>query len=398
MKKLKGPSSVADELYKALEDADLQSGLRRSVSNSIPLVKRALSNYPYLIELSERVRKVKDHILADLEYYIDLVIKNIERNRAIPHFAKTKEDALKLVKELVGTNKVVVKAKSMVTEEIGLREFLLSLRNDVWETDLGELLVQLEEGRPMHVIAPSIHITETRAAKLLSKVGFKGEARAEEMLEFIRSFLRKKFIEADVGISGANSIAADSGALVLVENEGNIRNSTNLPRLYISFIGVEKIMPTLQDALSQALVQAGYTGSFPPTYISVITGPSSTGDIEYKKLYGVHGPKEMHVVLYDGGRLEALKRGLFAEQLRCVRCGRCQIECPIWQAAGNIWGGRTYGGPMGVIWTAITQGVSVAAPYSFFCLGCGRCREVCPMDIDIPRMMWELRKIFQRSI
>ena len=389
---------MVDGLYSALEDADLQSGLKRSVSNSIPLVERALSSYPYLVELSERVRKVKEDVLADLEYYIDLVMKGVKRGRAIPHFIRTREDALGLVKDLVGSGKVVVKAKSMVTEEIGLREFLLNLGNEVWETDLGELLVQLEGGKPMHVIVPSIHITEARAAELLSKVGFKGKAKAEEMLGFVRSFLREKFVRADVGISGANSIAADSGALVLVENEGNIRNSTNLPGLHISFVGVEKIMPTLQDALSQALVQAGYAGSFPPTYISVIAGPSSTGDIEYKKLYGVHGPKEVHVILYDGGRLEALREGSLAEQLRCIRCGRCQIECPIWRATGNIWGGRTYGGPMGIIWTAITQGVDVAAPFSFFCLGCGRCRDVCPMDIDVPRMMRELRKLLQRSI
>ncbi len=395
---MKSVTSIVEELYKALENNDLQAGLERSVTNSRPTVARVLSSYPYLEELAEKVRKIKDFVLADMEFYIDLTMKSIERTKAVPHFAKTKEEALKIAEELVGSEKVVVKAKSMVTEEIGVREHLIKLGNEVWETDLGELLVQIEKGKPMHVIVPSVHITEVRAGELLSNLGFKGQAKIKEMLEFVKSFLREKFIKADVGISGANSIAADSGAFVLVENEGNIRNTTNLPKLHISFVGVEKIMPTLQDALLQALVQAGYTGSFPPTYVSVIAGPSSTADIEYKKMYGVHGPKEVHVVLYDGGRLNALKDGVFADQLHCIRCGRCQIECPVWQAAGNIWGGRTYGGPMGVIWTAITQGIDEAAPYAVFCLNCGRCKEVCPESIDIPEMMRELKKHYQEAV
>jgi L-lactate dehydrogenase complex protein LldG len=389
---------VAERLLKALDDEALQLGLKRSVMNASPLVFKVLKEHPSLTDIAQRVRKVKDEVLENLEYYIDKTMKSIERAKADPYFVKTKDEARKLVGELVGEGKLVVKGKSMVSEEIGLRDYLIGKGNEVWETDLGELLVQLAESKPMHVIVPSIHITQERAAELLEKIGFAGGkgASPEQLLEFVRRFLRDRFVKADVGISGGNSVAADTGALVLVENEGNIRSSTNLPDIHIAIVGVEKIMPTYIDAISQALVQAAYVGIYPPTYISVIASPSSTGDIEFKKLYGVHGPGKLHVILYDGGRLKAREEGALLDQLHCIRCGRCQVECPVWQLAGSIWGGKVYGGPMGIVWTAITEGPEIAAPLAIFCLNCGRCKEVCPMNIEIPGMIRYLKTLLHR--
>ncbi len=151
-------------------------------------------------------------------------------------------------------------------------------------------------------------------------------------------------------------------------------------------------MPTFEDAVHQVMVQSGYAGLYPPTYVNVISGPSSTADIEYHRVYGVHGAKEVHVILFNGGRLKALNNPILKEQLRCIRCGRCQIVCPIWDLSGNIWGGRVYGGPMGIGWTAITENIETAMPLSWFCLLCGACKEACPVKIDIPKIVRFLRK------
>lgn len=389
---------VTEKLLKALEDEALQLGLKRSLINASPLVFRILEEHPSLADMAQKVKEAKGEVLENLDYYIDETMKSIRRSKGHPYFVKTKDEARKLTAELVGQGKVVVKGKSMVSEEIGLRDYLIEKGNEVWETDLGELLVQLAGSKPMHVIVPSIHITQEKAAELLKKIGFMGgkETTAEQLLEFVRKFLRDKFIKAEVGISGGNSVAADTGAVVLVENEGNIRSATNLPDIHIAIIGVEKIMPTYIDAVSQAMVQAAYVGTYPPTYISVIASPSSTGDIEFKKLYGVHGPRELHVILYDGGRLKAKEEGTLLDQLHCVRCGRCQVECPVWQLTGSIWGGKAYGGPMGIVWTAITEGTEMAVPLAIFCLNCGRCKEVCPMNIDIPKMIRYLKTLLHR--
>ena len=392
---MRSAREVAEVLLKALEDKDLQAGLDRSILNSIPLIKGTLKRNPYIEDLAKRVKKAKDEVLGNIEYYIDKTMDNIRRFKGVAHFAKTREEVYKILDEVVGSEKIVVKAKSMVTEELKVREYLIERGNEVWETDLGELLVQLDKSKPMHTIVPSIHITKERSAQLLRGLGFNGGVEeVREMIEFVRRFLRERFVKAHVGISGANSVDANSGAVILVENEGNIRHVTNLPDIHVSIAGVEKIMPSYIDAICQAMVQAANIGTYPPTYLSAITGPSSTADIEFIRLYGVHGPKELHIILYDGGRIKVLKEGIFADQLHCIRCGRCQLECPIWQLAGNMWGGEVYGGPMGVIWTAITEGVEKAAPLALFCLNCGKCKEVCPMDIDIPNMMSELKRYY----
>jgi L-lactate dehydrogenase complex protein LldG len=221
--------------------------------------------------------------------------------------------------------------------------------------------------------------------------------RTDKRISEFREFLREKFKKADVGISGANAVAADTGAIFLVENEGNIKLVTGLPPKHIVVTGVDKIVPTIVDAFKAVLVQAANIALYPPTYVNIIAGPSSTADIELHRVYGAQGPVELHVVLIDNGRRRASRHELLREQLRCVRCGRCLIECPVWRISANVWGGPVYGGPMGIVWTAITLGEEQGAELAHLCLTCGRCEEVCPMKIPLTEIIRHLKHVYNKK-
>ncbi|MBS7605484.1 LUD domain-containing protein [Candidatus Bathyarchaeota archaeon] len=385
---------IANEMIRMQKDSVIQAGLRRSIDNFFRSINNVLKNYSMLIEIAEYIRSVREKVLGDLEYYIDKAIKSISATGAHVYFAKDSNSALEIIDRIIGDKKrVIVKAKSMVTEEIMLREHLIERGHEVYETDIGEFLIQISKGKPMHVIVPALHLSKEYIADLLRLylgLTINNNASHEELVSHIRDFLKEKFLRADVGISGANAIAADTGSIFLVHNEGNINEIAALPPIYIVVAGVEKIVPTFRDAFLQVMVQSGYAGLYPPTYVNIITGISSTADIEYHRVYGVHGAKEIHVILYDGGRIRASKDPILMEQLRCIKCGRCQISCPIWGICGNIWGGRIYGGPMGVGWTAITEGVEISETISWFCLLCNACKELCPVKVNsagISRML-----------
>lgn len=381
-------AGIMESVLRALKDGSLQEGLERASLNAETKVAEILSKNPHLADLAREVAEAKRRVVRDLDRYINEAMEALRRVRAKPFLAETLEEAREYIGSIVGSGKTVILSKSMVAEEIGLREYLEDLGNEVWETDLGQLLIQLSGDKPMHTIAPAVHMTREAAAKLVEEsIGVKLERKTpEEIVAAVRAFLREKFVKADVGISGANAIAADTGAVLLVENEGNIRLVTGLPRVHVVVAGVDKIVPTLLDAFKAVIVQAAYAGLYPPTYINVVAGPSSTADIEIHRVYGAHGPQEVHVVLVDNGRRRASKHPILKEQLRCVRCGRCQFECPVWRHTGNHWGGNVYGGPMGLGWTAITESLEKAAEASMLCLLCRRCDEVCPMEIPISQI------------
>ncbi|MBS7640523.1 MAG: LUD domain-containing protein [Candidatus Bathyarchaeia archaeon] len=388
---------LATEIIKAQKDEMLQLSLKRSIDNFFHSINNVLKNNPVLIKTAEHIKSIREKTLENIEYYIDKAIKSINATGAYAYFAKDRDFALEIVDKIIGSGKkVIVKAKSMVTEEIMLREYLVEKGHEVYETDIGEFLIQISRGKPMHVIVPALHLSRERVADLLRSVGLNVRgATHEEIVSCIRDFLKEKFIKADVGISGANAIAADTGSIFLVHNEGNISKVIMSPPIHIVIAGVEKIVPTFTDAMLQVMVQAGYAGLYPPTYIDVVSGISSTADIEYYKVYGVHGAKEIHVILYDGGRIRALKDRDLMVQLRCLKCGRCQVSCPIWGICGNIWGGRVYGGPMGIGWTAIVEGIEAAELISWFCLLCSACKELCPVKVDSAEIS---RKLRSRSI
>ncbi|MEB3773359.1 MAG: lactate utilization protein [Desulfurococcales archaeon] len=386
-------ASQLEDLHKAIMDEDLQRALLRASTNNQVKVDKLLSENPWLRELAREVKRVKEESIRRLEDLIDQAINSLKRINVEPHYAETGEEARRIITGIIGSGKTVVMSKSMAAEEAGVREALEEAGNTVWETDLGQLLVQLEGGKPMHTIAPAVHMTREKALRLVrERLGedLPQDAGIEEIAGAVRRFLRDKILKADAGISGANALAADTGAIVLVENEGNIRLVTGAPPLHIAIVPVDKIVPTLLDAVKVAMVQAAYAGLYPPTYINIIAGPSSTADIEQVRVWGAQGPREVHVVLLDNGRLNA-RSTMLGDQLRCVRCGRCQFECPVWIHTANTWGGPVYGGPMGINWTAITHSMEEASRLAYLCLGCGRCDEVCPVEIPISRILHWLK-------
>jgi L-lactate dehydrogenase complex protein LldG len=356
-------------VYEALKRKTIREGIYRSLRNLKDSVRRNLETHPYLLEYAEELRSAKLQVIENLDFWIERARSSLEDKGATVYFASNAEEARKIAGEIAGSGKVIVKAKSMVTEEIHLREYLESLGNEVWETDLGELIIQLSRGRPMHMVIPALHLSEKEVGEILRKISVQG-SDAEELARGVREFLREKFLRADVGVSGCNAFSAETGRIFLIENEGDIRLATSLPQKYIAVVSVDKILPSDELALKSIMLQSAFFGTFPPAYINV-----------NQKIEG----QEMHVILLDNGR----RNTKYREQLLCIRCGRCQLECPVFQLAGNFWGIEVYGGPMGIVWSAITSEIN---DNCFLSTLCGKCKVVCPMKIDMPRMIREIRR------
>ncbi|MGC8582178.1 MAG: LUD domain-containing protein [Thermoproteus sp.] len=372
-----------------------QELFRRAAEGALARVDDALKTHGYLRQLAERVREARLEVLNNLDYYIEATKKAVESIGGRAYLADTAEDAREIVGKIVGRGKVVVFGKSNTALEVGLREYLAEMGNEVWETDLGEFIVQIGDDRPSNMIAPALHLSRGDVAKLFrERLGLDVGDDPSKLATAAGDFLRAKFAKADVGITGANAIAADTGAVVNVENEGNIRKATVMPPVHIVVAGVEKIVPTLVDAVSQAIVQAAYHGLFPPTYLEVSAGPSSTGDIELVRVRPAQGPREFHLVLVDNGRRAAAKDPVMREALLCIRCVRCGFVCPVYRAVGREFGDPPYVGPVGVMWLAITRGIEAAGPSAVKCAHAGNCREVCPMKINIPEIIHYIKSSY----
>ncbi|RLG60443.1 lactate utilization protein [Candidatus Geothermarchaeota archaeon] len=381
------------DLISATENKLIKLALDRAISSYRRNVKRALSKYPRTVKLTDEVRKIKEKSVRNWEELAKIAIDSIKDNKGNAYLARTADEARKIIGEIVGTKKVIVKSKSLTCEELDLREYLEENGNEVWETDLGEFIIQHLGIRPMHILSPAIHVPREEVAKLLSKVtGEKVEAKIEEETKLVRRYLRKIFFKANVGISGANVLAADTGALFLIENEGNIRLTTGLPPVHIAVVGIEKLVPTIQDALKVSEVTWRYANYTVPSYISIIAGPSKTGDIEKITTYGVHGPKELHVVLVDNGRSEMAKDDVFREALYCLKCGRCMYECPIFELTAGYFGYKYFIGYGAALTAFLAGGMIRAAPIAYTCLRCGKCVEVCPVKINTSEIILKLRR------
>ncbi|MGC9148609.1 MAG: LUD domain-containing protein [Sulfolobales archaeon] len=391
---------IEKELYKVLRNEATRHQINRIATESSDKIWDLLKQYPHITRIAEEVRKIKEESLEKLEELIEEAKLNIEKNKGAVYFARDAEEARRIIADIIGSDKIIIKAKSMATEEIELNEYLEKLGKEVWETDLGMFLVQILEERPSHPIAPAIHLTKEMIIEGLRKIGIKLsiDSSPEEIALAVREFLRKKIFSADVGVSGANALAADTGSIILVENESNIRLVTSVPKKHIALVPVDKIVPTLEDAFKVAIVQAAYDGLYPPTYISVITGPSSTADIEHKRVYGAQGPKELHVILLDNGRLKGARDQDFKQILRCIRCGRCVFECPIYQTIGYGYGYKNFNGPMGVVWLYVLGYREEAGYLSTLCTHAGNCKEVCPVKIDLPSLITKIKNEYIKKI
>jgi L-lactate dehydrogenase complex protein LldF len=278
-----------------------------------------------------------------------------------------------------------VKSKSMVTEETHLNRDLLHAGVDVLETDLGEYIVQLAGTTPSHIILPIIHMTRENIGQVMHrKIHVPYTSDPQELARIARQKLREAFLSADLGITGANFGVVDSGSICLVSNEGNARLVTTLPRVHVAVMGIEKLVPSLADLdLLIKILARSATGQKITTYTSLVSGPRRPGEAD--------GPEEMHVILLDNGRSRILG-GELAEILGCIRCGACLNACPVYKNIGGHAYGDTYPGPVGAIVTPGLRGVKAWKELPDASSLCGACREVCPVRLDIPRMLLQLRK------
>ncbi len=386
--------SYKQVLMTAAHNDRISLALSRAIKSYRSNTNAALAKFPHTIELAEQVRKIKEDSVGRMLELTEQACQAIRENKGQAYIAQTKEQALEIIGNIVGRGKVMVKAKSMTGEEIDLREHLQELGNEVYETDLGEFIVQQLGSKPMHILSPAIHVPKEDVAELLTRViGEEIPPDIAAEVAAVRKFLRDKYFQADVGMSSANVVAADTGTLFLIENEGNIRLATGVPPVHIALVGLEKLVPTLRQAWEVAEVTWRYANYTVPSYVSLISGPSKTGDIEKVTTYGAHGPGEFHVVFLDSGRTELAKHPLLREALYCLRCGGCLYECPVFALTAGHFGDKYFAG-IGAVWTAFVTGdLRRALPLAYTCLTCGRCKVRCPVRIDVPSMCFELRRM-----
>ncbi len=320
-----------------------------------------------------------------------------EKSGSVIHLASDVQEALTAIKNIITSHngRLIVKSKSMVSEEIELNRHLEEWGHTVIETDLGEWIVQLAGEKPSHITAPALHKTKNEIAELLSqKLGKNVSPVSQDIVKLARKEMRKYFIDADIGISGANFAVAESGTLVLVSNEGNARLVTSLPPVHIAIVTTEKFVETLEEAtaLVKTLIAAS-SGMKMTSYVSFITGPSRTTDIEKELIMGVHGPQEVHIVILDNGRLNIRKDKDLNQTLYCLKCGGCMLVCPVFLSlGGHAYGGPVYPGGIGLLLTEVLDSFELSKPLLDFCADCKKCEEFCPVGIPAGELLCDLKE------
>jgi len=348
---------------------------------------------PEYQELRTQANALKKQAIDHLDYYLEQFQSNVEAHGGHVVFCKDGTEVadfvLSLAKERAA--KLIVKSKSMTTEEIDLNERLEHHGLESVETDLGEYILQLAHERPYHIVAPALHKTRYDVADILTKgLNAPRDTVPENQAALARSVLRQKFLAADIGISGANFLVADSGAIVLVENEGNARLTTTAPKIHIAIAGIEKVIPRAQDlAVFLKLLARSATGQLLSVYTSFLSGPRREGEVD--------GPDEFYVILLDNGRTRLLPNRERRQSLYCIRCGACLNACPVYRKIGGHSFPWVYSGPIGAILTPQFMGVAEEPALPFASSLCGACAEVCPVKIDIPKVLLDLRSEVHKS-
>ncbi len=330
---------------------------------------------------------IKRSVLNRLPELLVEAESNLGKNGIEVLWAKDAAEARQHVLEIARKHQVrkVTKSKSMVTEEIGLNEALEQADIATIETDLGEYILQLNREAPSHIVAPVIHKTKESIQQIFTEhIGMPATEDAAEMAHFVRERMRDDFVTADMGVSGGNFIIAETGTICLVANEGNARLVTSLPPVHVAVVGIEKIAATVEDyvTLTQVLPRSA-TGQKLTVYTQMINGP--------RREHEADGPEHVYVVLVDNGRSD-IYSGDYAEALACIRCGACLNICPVYQTTGGHSYGWVYPGPIGSIVTPLLTGLENATPLPFASSLCGACKQACPVDIDLPRMLLDLRR------
>jgi L-lactate dehydrogenase complex protein LldF len=377
--------------HEALQDTTLQKALD-NMRNGFPAKRRdAIARLPEFDDLRDQAKEIKDHTLAHLDWYLERYEKNVTAAGGHVHWARNAAEARDIVLNICRrlNAKSVTKGKSMIGEEIALNDHLEANGIVPVETDLGEYIIQLRHEAPSHIIAPAIHLVKEQVERTFREVHTNLDPNRvlEEPRSLVaeaRQILREKFLAADVGVTGANFLIAETGTSVIVTNEGNGDLTQLLPKAHIVLASLEKVVPTLEDAAAIIRVLArSATGQDMSVYTTLSTGPRRPGDLD--------GPGEYHVVLLDNGR-SALLGTHFQDMLRCIRCGACMNHCPVYGAVGGHAYGWVYPGPMGAVLTPSLIGIETAKHLPNASTFCGKCESVCPMRIPLPKMMRHYRE------
>ena len=375
----------------ALEDIQLQSALQKVQEGFVGKRATRVEELPEFEQLREQGKIIRNHVLDNLDHYLDEYEKKVTSLGGQVHWAETVDEACQIVQDICKrvNAKKVIKGKSMISEEIGLNDKLEADGLDVIESDLGEYILQLAKEPPSHIIAPAIHKTKAQISKLFfdahEKLGFNKKLDSvADLVNEARAVLRSHYLEADVGITGANFVVAETGSNIIITNEGNGDLSSTLPRVHIVTTAIDKVIPTLDDASALIrLLPRSATGQEITSYTTFSSGPKRPEDAD--------GPDEYHVVLVDNGRTKMLANE-FRDMLRCIRCGACMNHCPVYGSIGGHAYGWVYPGPMGSVLTPNFLGSEEAGDLFNACTMNGHCASVCPVKIPLPDLLREHRR------
>jgi L-lactate dehydrogenase complex protein LldF len=371
----------------ALHNQNLQRILGRLGDTLGRKNKEAWAALPASDAVRERARTIKDATLAELDQHLERLESSVLARGGQVHWASDAEEARQIVIRLIQERNArhVVKSKSMTTEEIHLNDALEAVGINAVETDFGEYIIQVAGHRPSHIVGPALHLSAQDVAQILSPVaGRELPVDREKLAAFAREKLRSAFARAEVGISGANFAIAETGSIVIISNEGNGRLTTTMPKVHIAIMGMEKVIPKWEHLpyFLKVLARAA-TGQKLSVYTSIISGPRRAGEVE--------GPEEFHLVILDNGRSKILG-GPLRESLFCIRCGACLNACPIYRNVGGHAYGGVYSGPIGAVLTPLYDGLAANHHLPHASSLCGACQAACPVKIQIPDMLIQLRE------
>ncbi|MDD2987938.1 MAG: LutB/LldF family L-lactate oxidation iron-sulfur protein [Zoogloea sp.] len=370
----------------ALADPTLRQALGQSRKGFVNKRAELVAALPEFEALRDQARDVKNHVLENLDHYLERFDSAVTAAGGHVHWARDAEEARNIILGICERvqARTITKGKSMVSEEVNLNAALEKRGYTVVETDLGEYIIQLAKEPPSHIIAPAIHKTKEQVSDLFEAAhGGPRKTTVADLVTEARLVLRDKYFKADVGITGGNYLVAETGSSIIVTNEGNGDLTQTLAKVHIVTSGIERIVPTLEDvSLFLRILARSATGQETETYTTLSTGPRRPGDVD--------GPEEFHVVLVDNGRSKMLG-GKFQDMLRCIRCGACMNHCPVYGAVGGHAYGWVYPGPMGSVLTPLFVGLDATRDLPNACTLNGRCQSVCPVRIPLPELLRELR-------
>jgi L-lactate dehydrogenase complex protein LldF len=379
--------NTAEEFLVKSDEKAFDLPHRKTINNNIgkynTAVERGLSKFENLEASKKKAHVIKWRVMENLDKFLPEFESNFVKRGGKVIWANTVEEAQKEILSIIKKNngKSVIKSKSMTTEEIHLNEFLEENNIESLESDLGEYIVQLLGQKPYHIVTPAMHLSKEEIAKLFhEKFGTPVDATPEQLTQKARELLREKYLKADIGISGGNFLIADTGSIALTENEGNARLCTTFPKIHIAIVGIEKVIPSIADLdLFWPLLSSHGTGQNLTVYNTILSGPKQATETD--------GPEEMYVILLDNGRTNLLAQKEQRQALYCIRCGACLNACPVYKNIGGHTYNTTYSGPIGSIITPHLKGMKEFKHLSYASSLCGKCSEVCPVKIDIHKML-----------